>query len=112
QSTYLTGLAVCKYPHQDLIPLYKRILNELQKFPKDYIYRKETEEVVKARLSIMQENENIQVAEDKINSGQVEELIIQARNELSLTQKMLHWKPWEKLTQEAPPNQWTWPPHK
>lgn len=58
------------------------------------------------------QNENIEVVEDKINCGQVEELIDQAKNELSLAEKMLLWKPWEKLTKEAPPNQWTWPPHK
>ncbi|KYN27039.1 NADH dehydrogenase [ubiquinone] 1 alpha subcomplex subunit 5, partial [Trachymyrmex cornetzi] len=112
QSTYLTGLAVCKNPHLELIPLYNRILKELQKFPKDYAYRTETEGIIKTRLTVMQQNENIQVVEDKINCGQVEELIVQAKNELLLAQKMLIWKPWEKLTQEAPPNQWTWPPHK
>lgn len=58
------------------------------------------------------QNENIQVVEERINCGQVEELIIQAKNELSLAEKMLIWKPWQKLTQEAPLNQWTWPPHK
>ncbi|KAG5348386.1 NDUA5 dehydrogenase, partial [Acromyrmex charruanus] len=112
QSTYIKGLAVSKYPHQELIPLYNKILRMLQKFPKDYTYRTETEGIIKTRLTVMQQNENIQVVEEKINCGQVEELIVQAKNELSLMEKMLIWKPWEKLTQEAPPNQWTWPPHK
>ncbi|KYQ47957.1 NADH dehydrogenase [ubiquinone] 1 alpha subcomplex subunit 5, partial [Trachymyrmex zeteki] len=112
QSTFIKGLDVCKTPHQDLIPLYNRILKVLQKFPKDYTYRKETEGIIKTRLTVMQQNENIEVVEDKINCGQVEELIDQAKNELSLAEKMLLWKPWEKLTKEAPPNQWTWPPHK
>ncbi|XP_012531488.1 NADH dehydrogenase [ubiquinone] 1 alpha subcomplex subunit 5 [Monomorium pharaonis] len=112
KSTNLKGLAVCKNPHQELIPLYNRILRVLEKFPKDYTYRKETEELVKNRLKVMKKNENIQTIEDKINSGQVEELIIQAKNEISLAEKMLVWKPWEKLMQDAPPNQWTWPPYK
>ncbi|XP_071649299.1 NADH dehydrogenase [ubiquinone] 1 alpha subcomplex subunit 5 [Temnothorax longispinosus] len=112
KSTNLKGLAVCTNPHLELIPLYKRILRVLQTFPKDYAYRKETEGIVQNRLKIMQERESVQDIEAKIGCGQVEELIIQAKNELSLAEKMLIWKPWEKLMQEAPPNQWTWPPHK
>jgi len=112
KSTNLKGLAVCKNPHQELPPLYNRILRVLGQFPKEYTYRQETEKLVKDRLRIVQENENIQTIEDKIGCGQVEELIIQAKNEISLVEKMVVWKPWEKLMQEAPINQWTWPPHK
>ncbi|XP_011689002.1 PREDICTED: NADH dehydrogenase [ubiquinone] 1 alpha subcomplex subunit 5 [Wasmannia auropunctata] len=112
KSTNLKGLAVCKNPHMELIPLYNRLLRVLGQFPKDYTYRKETEGVIKSRLTIVQKTESVQAIEDKVGCGQVEELIIQAKNELSLAEKMLVWKPWEKLMQEAPSNQWTWPPHK
>ncbi|XP_070165836.1 NADH dehydrogenase [ubiquinone] 1 alpha subcomplex subunit 5 isoform X2 [Polyergus mexicanus] len=112
KSTHIKGLAVCTKPHLEITPLYNRILRVLEKFPKDYAYRKETEKLVRNRLKIVKETDDIQAIENKIDCGQVEELIIQAKNELSLVEKMLVWKPWEKLMQEAPPNQWTWPPHK
>ncbi|XP_029676643.1 NADH dehydrogenase [ubiquinone] 1 alpha subcomplex subunit 5 [Formica exsecta] len=112
KSTHLKGLAVCAKPHLELTPLYNRILRVLEKFPKDYAYRKETEKLVRNRLKIVKETVDIQAIEDKVGCGQVEELIIQAKNEISLAEKMLVWKPWEKLMQDAPPNQWIWPPHK
>jgi len=126
--------------------MYKRILRLLEKLPKDYAYRTETEKIVQDRLKIVKEvghngrrhgrryfsheiisfialnkvltkcrvlqTADVKSIEDKIGCGQVEELILQAKSEMRLAEKMIEWKPWEKLMQEAPPNQWTWPPHK
>lgn len=55
QSTNITGLAVSARPHLELTPLYNRILRVLDKMPKDYVYRKETEKLVKDRLKIVKE---------------------------------------------------------
>ncbi|XP_072340567.1 NADH dehydrogenase [ubiquinone] 1 alpha subcomplex subunit 5-like isoform X3 [Scyliorhinus torazame] len=55
------------------------------------------------------EEQDVQKLEDKINCGQLEEVILQAEDELSLAYKMVKWKPWESLIEEAPHNQWKWP---
>ena len=47
--------------------------------------------------------------EARLGCGQCEELIVQAENELVLAKKMLQWKPWEPLVQQAPTSQWKWP---
>ena len=47
--------------------------------------------------------------EARLVCGQCEELIVQAENELVLAKKMLQWKPWEPLVQQAPGSQWKWP---
>lgn len=60
---------------------------------------------------LIRQNQDIAEVEKKIGCGQVEELIVQAENELLLARNMAMWKPWEPV-QEAPPNQWTWPPTK
>jgi len=41
-----------------------------------------------------------------INSGQIEELIKQANDELALIPKMSEWKPWEPLAVQPPTGQW------
>lgn len=56
------------------------------------------------------QNKDIAALEKAIGCGQVEELIVQAENELILARKMMGWKPWEQLVKPAPAKQWDWPP--
>lgn len=110
KTTGLTGLAVALEPHHSLGTLYGKLLRTLQKMPQESSYRKNTEEIIRQRAQIIKQTECIETIEKQIGCGQVEELILQAENELMLARKMLTWKPWEPLIKEAPPNQWTWPP--
>lgn len=109
-TTGLTGLAVAKNPHHTLGVLYGKILRTLQKMPENAAYRKYTEEIVNERAQIIKSNQSVDAIEKQIGCGQIEEVIVQAENELILARKMLNWKPWEPLVKEAPPNQWVWPP--
>lgn len=109
-TTGLTGLAVSKNPHHTLGILYNKILRTLQKMPESAAYRKHTEEVINERAQILKSTTEVVDIERQIGCGQIEEIIVQAENELLLARKMINWKPWEPLLKEAPPNQWTWPP--
>lgn len=109
-TTGLTGLAVAKNPQHTLGVLYSKILRTLQKMPESAAYRKYTEEIINERTQILKSTEDIGAIEKQIGCGQIEEVIVQAENELILSRKMLNWKPWEPLVKQAPPNQWTWPP--
>ncbi|KAJ8973336.1 hypothetical protein NQ317_004648 [Molorchus minor] len=109
-TTGLTGLAVAKNPHHSLGVLYSKILRTLQKMPESAAYRKHTEEIIKERSQMLKANACIETVEKQIGCGQIEEVIVQAENELILARKMLNWKPWEPLLKQSPPNQWSWPP--
>ncbi|XP_028668442.1 NADH dehydrogenase [ubiquinone] 1 alpha subcomplex subunit 5 [Erpetoichthys calabaricus] len=109
KTTGLVGLAISQNPHERLKVLYTKILASLQVIPKDAAYRKYTEQIVNNRLDMVKSEPNIENLERKINCGQIEEVIQQAENELSLSRKMAEWKPWEPLIEEAPENQWKWP---
>ncbi|XP_067420404.1 NADH dehydrogenase [ubiquinone] 1 alpha subcomplex subunit 5 [Emydura macquarii macquarii] len=109
QTTGLVGLAVAEKPHEHLRILYTKILAVLQNIPKDAAYRKYTEQIVNERLNMVKTEPNVQTLEDKIKSGQIEEVIMQAESELSLARKMAQWKPWEPLIEEPLTDQWRWP---
>lgn len=101
--------------------------------PETAAYRVHTEQIIRDRANIIStvmfiilvsialehsliqdhlifQTASVQDVEQKIGCGQIEELIIQAENELTLSRKMLGWKPWEKLVEPAPAHQWDWPP--
>ncbi|XP_071541965.1 NADH dehydrogenase [ubiquinone] 1 alpha subcomplex subunit 5 [Panulirus ornatus] len=108
-ATGLTGLAVASNPHHMLGVLYGKILRCLQKMPPDAAYRRYTEQIITERSAHVKTEPDVGKLEKAINCGQIEELIQQAENELTLARKMLEWKPWEPLIQEPPSGQWKWP---
>ncbi|XP_003475200.1 NADH dehydrogenase [ubiquinone] 1 alpha subcomplex subunit 5 isoform X3 [Cavia porcellus] len=109
KTTGLVGLAVCETPHERLRILYTKILDVLDQIPKNAAYRKYTEQITNDRLATVKAEQDIKKLEDRLQLGQIEEVILQAESELSLARKMIQWKPWEPLVEEPPANQWKWP---
>lgn len=109
QTTGLVGLAVCETPHERLKILYTKILDVLGQIPKNAAYRKYTEQITNEKLGMVKAEPDVKKLEEQLQGGQIEEVILQAENELSLARKMLRWKPWEPLVEEPPANQWKWP---
>ncbi|XP_010633659.1 NADH dehydrogenase [ubiquinone] 1 alpha subcomplex subunit 5 isoform X2 [Fukomys damarensis] len=109
KTTGLVGLAVCETPQERLKILYTKILDVLGQIPKNAAYRKYTEQIASERLAVVEAESNVKKLEDQLQLGQIEEVILQAENELSLARKMIKWKPWEPLVEEPPANQWKWP---
>ncbi len=62
---------------QTLYELYNQILGQLENLPRSATYRVKTEQVVQQRIQIVKSEENVEVLEEKIGCGQVEELIDQ-----------------------------------
>jgi hypothetical protein len=51
-------------------------------------------------MKIVDENTSIRTIEEKISYGLIEELIVQAHNELKLMRLMKAWRPWEHMAME------------
>jgi len=66
-------------------------------------------QIIQERAAMVKSTKDIKDLEEKIGCGQVEEVIIQAENELELAKELLEVKAWEPLVEEPKPNQWKWP---
>ncbi len=128
-TTNLARMEVARNPAHSLGVFYSKTLRALAKMPADYPYRKYTEEVSRVTLwwrcglplsflilQIINERAALVKAiscpkelEEKIGCGQVEEVIVQAENELVLARAILETKAWEPLVEEPRPTQWKWP---
>ncbi|CAH3127460.1 unnamed protein product [Porites lobata] len=109
RTTALVGLTVAKAPRKTLTKLYKDTLEVLGSMPKSAQYRINAEQITKQRLGLVEQESDIPTLENKLGAGQIEEVIKQAEDELSLAKKMQDWQPWEALQGPPPENQWTWP---
>ena len=52
-------------------------------------------------MKVVDDNRSIRAIEEKVASGMIEELIMQAHNELKLIRIMKSWKPWEYIFSEV-----------
>lgn len=97
-TTGLVGLAVHPAPFAKLRTTYASTLSILSQMPPAAVYRQAAEGITKDRLAAVEllgaaaDEAAIEAVELKIGAGQIEEVIAQAEDELSLAGKMLEWK--------------------
>ncbi|KAG0747313.1 hypothetical protein G6F57_003697 [Rhizopus arrhizus] len=108
-TTGITGVRVQPNPRPHLIQTYNQTLEALSRLPTTAVYRQATEALTQHRLSIVESTENVDEIEAKIDVGQIEEIILQAQDELKLVGKMEEWKAWESLETPIPEGQWQYP---
>jgi NADH dehydrogenase (ubiquinone) 1 alpha subcomplex subunit 5 len=78
----LVGIEVQPHGREILIKLYEKALEELKQLGPDVKYRIMMENILKSRLKILYETEDVFEIEEKIGRGQIEELIIEAEGYL------------------------------
>lgn len=105
-STGLVGLDVQPHAREILIELYTRTAAELAKIPESYHLRKDIENTIRHRLSILLEETDVLRLEEEIDEGQLETLIANAKEELySEIPRLLELKPWAKTSTNKWENQ-------
>ena len=87
-TTGLVGLDVVPNAREVLIGLYNETLNAVKVIPENAVYRQNVERTTRYRLSICEQERDWEAVEAKVNAGQIEELIEQAKDELTLIPKM------------------------
>ncbi|CAM9210160.1 unnamed protein product [Laminaria digitata] len=107
-STGLVGLAVDVNGRANFIAMQRQILAKIKIIPEHAQYRKDVEAISNYRLKLATETEDEEAIEDEINHGQLEELIMDGKNELKLIDKYAEWRLWEaveELNKEMPERQ-------
>ncbi|KMZ63111.1 NADH-ubiquinone oxidoreductase 13 kDa-B subunit [Zostera marina] len=94
ETTGIAGLDVVPNAREVLISLYTRTLKEIKAVPEDEGYRKAVESFTTHRMKVCKEEEDWEQIEKRLGCGQVEELIEEAQDELTLIAKMIEWDPW------------------
>ena len=89
ETTGIVGLEVVPNAREVLIDLYTKTLKEIKAVPEDEGYRKAVESFTSHRLKVCQEEKDWELIERKLGCGQVEELIEEAQDELTLIGKMI-----------------------
>lgn len=84
RTTGIVGLEVEPDAKPILLDLYAQTLSALEAVPPTAEYRKLVEGMTKERLAVIEKTDDLDVIEDTIGCGQVEQLIQQAKDELSL----------------------------
>jgi NADH dehydrogenase (ubiquinone) 1 alpha subcomplex subunit 5 len=95
-TTGIVGLAVEPEARSVLSAVYTRTLEQLQAFPAESAYRSTVEALTKERLAVVESKTDLLEIEEQIGAGQVEQLIQQANDELSLMPALLDAKVWEE----------------
>lgn len=107
--TGLTGIYQHPNPRPALIALYNHTLTVLDnKFPKDSIYKQSVEALTKNRMKVVHEEEITENIENKIGGGLIEEIVIQAHEELNLANELSLVKCWEELEEKPLDDQWVY----
>ena len=95
-TTGLVGLEVLPSGRETLENSVEAVLSAVKRLiPESAGYRKIIEATYEHRMSIIRNANNVADIERKIGSGQIEELVAQARDELNLIPHMVVWKPWD-----------------
>lgn len=107
--TGLTGLYTHPNPRPALISLYNHTLKVLEKkYPQESVYRQSVEALTKNRLAIVEANEVTEHIENQIGGGLIEEIVIQAHEELQLAKELAELKVWEELEEKPLDDQWVY----
>ncbi|CAK9026318.1 Guanine nucleotide-binding protein G(o) subunit alpha [Durusdinium trenchii] len=84
RTTGLVGLEVVPDARDKLADIYAHTLEKLKELPAEAPYRQSIEAITKHRLMVVQKHEDVAAIEKEIECGQVEELLVDAQEELKL----------------------------
>merc|ERR1712072_21107 len=94
-TTGIVGVEADPNAPETLRHLLKQILREVKVIPEAAQYRVSVEVMANERLAVVSKDISPEQMEEEIGQGQLEELILHAKDELSLIPKMAEWKPWD-----------------